>query len=75
MYDLCKVNNFSVLHLNITRNRYIMNLADQRRFVENVTTWGQRLPAIYHGHAAFIDFTLSVIKSYSFLFTFFFLAS
>ncbi|RZF37545.1 hypothetical protein LSTR_LSTR008583 [Laodelphax striatellus] len=55
-YDLCKRNGFNVLHLNITGNLHIMSLADQARFIWNVTHWDVKKPAFYHGHVGFIDF-------------------
>ncbi|XP_076316337.1 heparan sulfate 2-O-sulfotransferase 1-like [Tachypleus tridentatus] len=55
-YDLCKQNKFYVLHINTTRNVHVMSLTDQRRFIENVTTWEDKKPALYHGHFAFLNF-------------------
>ncbi|KAK0415190.1 hypothetical protein QR680_011818 [Steinernema hermaphroditum] len=56
-YDLCKKNGFHSIHLNMTKNRYSMNIVDQRTFVDNVTAWNEVSPAFYHGHVAFVDFT------------------
>ncbi|KJH42886.1 heparan sulfate 2-O-sulfotransferase [Dictyocaulus viviparus] len=55
-YDLYKVNSFNVVHINMTKNRQVMSLKDQREFVNNITNWSVRKPAFYHGHVAFIDF-------------------
>ncbi|KAK9510768.1 hypothetical protein O3M35_005485 [Rhynocoris fuscipes] len=55
-YDLCKRNGFNVLHLNVTGNLHVMSIADQARFVYNVTHWEAKKPGLYHGHIAFIDF-------------------
>jgi heparan sulfate 2-O-sulfotransferase HS2ST1 len=32
-----------------------MTFPDQLFFGRNITTWSDKLPAIYHGHFAFID--------------------
>lgn len=55
-YDLCKKNNFKVLHINITANRHIMSLNNQYKFAQNVTKWHEIKPALYHGHMAFLNF-------------------
>lgn len=55
-YDLCSPNNFNVLHINTTRNSHVLSLSDQVRFIQNVTNWTAKKPALYHGHIAFLDF-------------------
>ncbi|GMT32918.1 hypothetical protein PFISCL1PPCAC_24215, partial [Pristionchus fissidentatus] len=55
-YDMFKQNSFNVVHLNLTRNRYVMSLADQSHLVRNLTEWRERQPLFIHGHVAFIDF-------------------
>ncbi|KAL1124703.1 hypothetical protein AAG570_001327, partial [Ranatra chinensis] len=55
-YDLCKRNGFNVLHLNVTGNMHVMSIADQARFIYNVTHWEAKKPGLYHGHVAYIDF-------------------
>ena len=56
-YDLCKNNGFNVVHINTTKNSHVMSLDDQRRLIFNITRWKSRLPALYHGHIGYIDFT------------------
>lgn len=57
-YDLCAKNKFHVLHFNTSKNAHVLSLADQARFVYNSTQWKARLPALYHGHIAYLDFSL-----------------
>lgn len=56
-YDLCKKNNFHVLHINITANNHVLSISNQYKFVENITHWDSMKPALYHGHFAFLDFS------------------
>lgn len=55
-YDLCRANHFSAIHVNISKNVFTLNLADQAHFVRNVSGWRERRPAFFHGHMAFVDF-------------------
>jgi len=55
-YDLCEQNHFNVLHLNTSKNSHVLSLSDQAFLVENITSWFERRPAIYHGHISFLDF-------------------
>lgn len=34
-YDLCKINSFNVIHLNVTKNSHYLSLADQVWFSNN----------------------------------------
>ncbi|PRD34542.1 UNVERIFIED_CONTAM: Heparan sulfate 2-O-sulfotransferase 1 [Trichonephila clavipes] len=56
-YDLCSRNGFNVLHINTTKNAHVLSLSDQVRFVQNVSLWSAKKPALYHGHIAFLDFS------------------
>ncbi|GIY13513.1 heparan sulfate 2-O-sulfotransferase 1 [Caerostris darwini] len=56
-YDLCAHNGFNVLHINTTKNAHVLSLSDQVRFVQNITLWSAKKPALYHGHIAFLDFS------------------
>lgn len=56
-YDLCERNRFNVLHLNVSKNNHVLSLSDQVRFVNNITNWSAKKPALYHGHIAYLDFS------------------
>lgn len=56
IYDLCTPNKFHALHLNVSRNYHTLSLADQMRFAHNITKWRQKMPAVYHGHLAYVEF-------------------
>lgn len=56
IYVLCSKINYHVIHLNVSKNRHVMSVADQIRFARNITTWKEKMPAFYHGHQSFIDF-------------------
>lgn len=56
-YDLCKKNQYHVLHVNISANSHVLSLNNQVSFIKNVTEWKDMKPALYHGHFAFIDFS------------------
>ncbi|XP_022910986.1 heparin sulfate O-sulfotransferase [Onthophagus taurus] len=56
-YDLCKKNNFHVIHVNITANNHRLSLPNQYKLVNNITKWSDMKPALYHGHFAYLDFT------------------
>lgn len=62
IYDLCGKNKFHALHLNVSRNAHVMSLSDQMRFVHNITSWQQKLPAVYHGHLAYVEFERFGVK-------------
>lgn len=62
-YDLCKRNQYKVIHINITSNMHVMSLSNQYKFAQNVTRWDAVKPALYHGHMAFLNFErLSTLK-------------
>lgn len=56
IYDLCFRNKFHTLHLNVSRNYHVMSLPDQMRLAQNMTRMRQKLPAVYHGHLAYVAF-------------------
>lgn len=51
------MNGFHAIHLNMTKNRYMINLIDQGILVRNISEWKEVQPTFYHGHVAFVDFT------------------
>uniref|UniRef100_A0A672F7K2 Heparan sulfate 2-O-sulfotransferase 1 n=1 Tax=Salarias fasciatus TaxID=181472 RepID=A0A672F7K2_SALFA len=60
--DLCRKNQFHVLHVNISRNNPVLSLQDQIRFVKNITSWKEKKPGFYHGHMAYLDFAKYGVK-------------
>ncbi|ALC39971.1 Hs2st [Drosophila busckii] len=56
-YDLCKLNKFHVLHINVTANMHVLSLPNQVMLARNITKWHKMKPALYHGHMAFLDFS------------------
>ena len=56
IYALCGHNKFHALHLNVSKNIHVLTLPDQVRFARNITRWKNRLPAVYHGHLAYLEF-------------------
>jgi heparan sulfate 2-O-sulfotransferase HS2ST1 len=52
-YELCKTLGYNVVMVNASKT---LSPQDEVRLVRNATTWAERLPAILHGHFAFIDF-------------------
>lgn len=56
VYDLCEINNFHSIHLNITKNNHFLSVADQLRLANNITRWKGHVPALYHGHVEYINF-------------------
>ncbi|RUS72186.1 hypothetical protein EGW08_020051 [Elysia chlorotica] len=62
MDQLCKMNDFHTAHFYISRYMRVLGLADQRRFITKITNWEKMKPALYHGHAAFMDFSKFGVK-------------
>eukprot|EP00096_Caligus_rogercresseyi_P015377 TRINITY_DN7823_c0_g1_i1.p1 TRINITY_DN7823_c0_g1~~TRINITY_DN7823_c0_g1_i1.p1 ORF type:complete len:323 (+),score=66.03 TRINITY_DN7823_c0_g1_i1:74-1042(+) len=55
-YTLCKTLDYSVLMVNISRSSHQLTLHDQMTLMSNITSWQDRLPALYHGHFSFLNF-------------------
>jgi hypothetical protein len=53
-YELCEQNDYNVLLMNISHPHF-MTLNDRVFFAQNISSWRGKLPAIYHGHFAFVD--------------------
>ncbi|KAK3801730.1 hypothetical protein RRG08_033914 [Elysia crispata] len=60
--DLCTINGFSSIYVNISHCERVLSLANQMKFITNITNWDEAKPAVYHGHMPFIDFTRFGIK-------------
>lgn len=56
VYDLCGRNKFHAIHLNVSRNMHVMSVPDQMLFAYNITSWWRKMPAVYHGHLAYVEF-------------------
>ena len=51
-----RATQLNVLYVNVSSKSRIMTPLDESWFVHNITTWSDRMPAIYHGHFPFINF-------------------
>lgn len=69
-YDLCKQNDFRVLHINVSANMQVMSLENQFKFAHNVSNWNKLKPAFYHGHMAYLDFSKYTYFIYIFNFNY-----
>lgn len=56
-YELCSKNRYHVMHVNTTRNVHTLSIADQMHFIQNISYWSAKKPAMYHGHFYYIDFS------------------
>jgi hypothetical protein len=43
------------MNLEVFSSSHSMSFTDQLFFAKNISTWDARVPAIYHGHFAFIN--------------------
>ncbi|KAK7495797.1 hypothetical protein BaRGS_00013017 [Batillaria attramentaria] len=62
MYGLCTTNKYYVIHIGMIHSAKTIALSDQMRFLNNITSWQEKKPALYHGHMAFIDYTKFGVK-------------
>ncbi|XP_025113409.1 heparan sulfate 2-O-sulfotransferase 1-like isoform X1 [Pomacea canaliculata] len=62
MYALCFVNKYFVIHVGMMDRAKTIALSDQMKFMQNITNWQEKKPALYHGHMAFIDYTKFGVK-------------
>jgi heparan sulfate 2-O-sulfotransferase HS2ST1 len=54
--NLCKQLHYNAVQIGISGKSYTMSPMDQYHLIQNITTWKDKLPGLYHGHFAFIDF-------------------
>ena len=55
-FNLAKSNHLNALYVNTSSKNRMMAPLDEFWFVNNITTWTERMPAIYHGQFPFINF-------------------
>ncbi|KAK3728766.1 hypothetical protein RRG08_013492 [Elysia crispata] len=60
--QLSLTNSYQAINFNISRLQRVLGLADQRRFVTNISNWEEVKPVVYHGHLAFLDFQSYGVK-------------
>lgn len=56
IHKLCYQLGYNVIQIAVSNKVHIMAASDQYDFVQNITTWTDKLPGFYHGHIAFINF-------------------